>query len=64
MMAVTPVENKGLVKQLKCQCKLYNSCLGPSLFFAGNSAESFPSALPAAADSALANVATAGELKT
>ena len=64
MIAVTPVENKEVDKQLKCQCKDYKSGLASSLLFAGDSAESFPSPLCPAADSALAGFASAEELQT
>ena len=64
MIAATPVENKEVDKQLKCQCKDYKSCLAPSLLFAGDSAESFPSALCSAADSALGGIASAEDLQT
>ena len=64
MIAVTPVENKEVDTQLKCQCKDYKSCLAPSLFFAGDSAESFPSILGSAADSALDVFASDEELQT
>ena len=64
MIAATPVENKEVDKQLKCQCKDYKSCLAPSLLFAGDSAESFPSILGSAADSALDGFASDEELQT
>lgn len=64
MIAVTPVENKEVDTQLKCQCKDYKSCLAPSLLFAGDSAESFPSILGSAADSALGGFASDEELQT
>ena len=64
MIAATPVENKEVDKQLKCQCKDYKSCLAPSLLFAGDSAESFPSAHCSAADFALDGFASAEELQT
>ena len=64
IMAVTPVENKEVDKQLKCQCKDCKSCLARSLLFAGDSAESFPSTLCSAADSALARFASVKELQT
>jgi hypothetical protein len=43
MMAVTPVENKEVDKQLKCQSEDFKSGLVRSLLFADDSAESFPS---------------------
>jgi hypothetical protein len=64
MIAVTPVEDKEVDTQLKCQCKDYKSCLVPSLLFTGDSAESFPSILRSAADSALDGFASAEELQT
>jgi hypothetical protein len=43
MMAVTPVENKEVDKQLKCQSKDDKSSLVGFPLFADDSAESFPS---------------------
>ena len=64
MIAVIPVENKEVDKQLKCQCKDYKSCLAMLLLFAGDSAESYPSPPCLAADFALDGVASAEELQT
>ncbi|MCX7396807.1 MAG: hypothetical protein NT138_03915 [Planctomycetales bacterium] len=64
MIAVIPVENKEVDKQLKCQCKDYKPCLALFLLFAGDSAESFPSPPCLAADFAVGGFASAEELQT
>lgn len=64
MMAVAPAENKEVDKQLKCQCKVYKSCLACFPLFACDSAESFPSAQDSVAVSAIDGVRNVQELQT